>query len=492
MSYCSGQPLYTYTLAGELRKLEHEVTIISDFKGGLTGTDGYKLKENLEKVGVICLQHRTQLKDEYNLIIASENVSEQVLNQLPNTPVINIIHSEYEYETPIPNREQIIAYICVRYVVLEHIIKEHDIPIEKCIVIRNGVDRDRFKPKAKTPRDYYKIVVPCTLDTLREKFLNHLIDSANDKRRIFIYGFDCSAKRDNKPMVDYKSEFVAINPDKFDIQDELADADEVAGILLGRVNLEAWSCGVPSSVYHPVTLDHYLYEPPIDFNETYNIKNVTSKILSLFESLDDLTIVIPHLDATDKLKLVLDDLRKVKNVVVAKGGSFAESCELGFRSVKTEYVLFLNDDVRIHLNTIRNMLRAIKKIKDNSDMRQQEYDISGCMITNGCTGFNFDEEGVLEEVKNITIPVKYPSGCCLMMKSEVYKKLNGFNHKFINGCEDINFLLEAEQKGYKIIVTSDTIDHTPCSSSGRLDHIKYNIDLFNDLWKGKYKIRRPI
>lgn len=475
MSYLSGQPLYSYEVCMELVRRGHTVSMCSEWIDNVHGVEGFKLRENLEKAGVKIIGIKTLegLEANYDLVIASEKVSEKLLPRLPDSPFINIIHSEYEYEEPMYNCPQIIAYVCIRYNILWHIVNEHGIPKDKCIVIYNGVDRERFKPIKKTKRDYEIVVVPCTLDTLREAFLNKIISTGSEKRQIKIFGFDCGAKLD-------ESAYVTVSPDKFDIQEEVANADEVAGILLGRVNLEGWSCGVKSTVYDPVTLEAKTFDPPIDFDKKYNIKNVVGEILSLVVDIDDVTIVIPHHNRIDKLSYLMTDIAKVKNVVIKRGGTFAKNNNDGFKLVETKYVLFLNDDSRTSSGLIRGL---ISKMKD--------YDIAGCLTEKGCTGFNI-VNGVLEQVNDNTLPVKYPSGSCLMIKTEVFKKLL-FNENFKNGCEDIDLYLRAEKLGYRIGIYSDIkLQHEEGSSEGRYLYNHENIKLFNSLWKNKCKINDVI
>lgn len=474
MSYLSGQPLYCFELCRELKKQGHNVTMVSEFNGGLTGSSGYRLKEELEKDGVkiVDIKNPTPgLTDKYDLIIANENISKKVLDILPSVPAINIVHSEYECETPIENSPQIIAYVCIRYNIMWHIVNEHNIPEDKCFVIYNGIDRNRFAPIKKSKRDFEKVVVPCTLDTMREAFLNDVIDKATKKRRVFIFGMDCGAKL-------HENEWVTVSPDKFDIENDIADSDEVIGILLGRVNLEAWSCGVKSTIYDPNTLEHKTYEPPVDFDLKHNITNVVHKILKLAINLDDVTIVIPHHNRVDKLKMLMDDLSGIKNVVIRRGGTFAENNNNGFKCVNTPYVLFLNDDSRVpDYSLIRELIRSSK-----------DLDIVSCAINNGCTGFRI-EQGRLVEVNDINEEITYPSGCCLLIKSEVFSKLNGFDEIYKNGCEDIDLYLRADQMGYRIGVNKNVIlDHNEGSSAGRYDHLEENIIVFNTRWKNKCQI----
>ena len=334
-------------------------------------------------------------------------------------------------------------------------------------MIFNGVDRKRFKPlKKKTKRDYYKIVAPCTLDSMRESFLNAVIDSATKERRVFIFGMDCGA-------ILHESPYVKISPDKFDIEKDIADADEVAGILLGRVNLEAWSCGIKSTIYNPDSLEYSTLPIPKDFDEMYNIKNVAKRIIDVLTTLDDVTFIIPHHDRTDKLKDLLDDLRDVRNVMVVKSGTFAEGCWKGFINIETEYVCFLNDDIRIH-NTM--VLRSLKDALG-------ECDIIGARTSEGCTGFNIIDGKVKIITDNKVEGIHYPSGCCLMMKSATFKALKGFLQIYINGCEDVDLFLRAENKGYKIGVAKEIVEHHEGSSSNRYDKNTENIETFNQRWK---------
>ena len=469
MSYLSGAPLYNHSLAIELKRLGHEVTVYSDFTGPLTGASGYRLKQDLELNGVLCVQRGTQLPEQ-DLFIVSETISDELLLSQPNTPALVVVHSEYEYETPLTDRPQILKYICIRPSIMEHIIREHSIPPEKCVVIYNGVDRNRFQKRNKTKRDYYKVVVPCTLDTLREPFLNLLIDGASKDRRIFFYGFDCGAKL-------HPSEWVTINPDTFDIQDEIADADEVAGILLGRVNLEAWSCGVDSSIYDPVSLIGKVYPPPKDFDEKHNIRNVASKILKLIKNLDDITVVIPHHDQREKLRWCLESLSGVKHIQIYKGGTFAHN--LNKAVPETDIFLFLNDDTVVD---IRSTLMGMMTLLDGSD-------IVGCNLSSGCNGFNL-VDGQLEEVVDPSMSVRWPSGAVLMMRADTFKEVGGFDEGFVNGCEDIDFFLRAEKKGKTFgKYTSGVITHNEGSSTGRYDHLNSNIELFNNKWKGVCQIK---
>lgn len=282
MAYLSGQPLYCYELCRELNNQGHDVTMMSRLyvqEGEPADREGHKLVENLLAEGINCVLFDENKCSGYDLILASEPQSEIIFKSSGSTPVFNIVHSEYNCENPFKNRKEILNYICIRPSIAAHIICKRSIPPEKVKVIYNGVDRDRFNEKLRLKavnKGFYHIVVPCTLDGLREKFLNYMIENATEDRRVTLVGMDCGAQLKESP-------YVEIKPDTFNIQEEMADADEVAGILLGRVNLEAWSMGIKSTIFDPVTLEHITIEPPEDFDNKHNIKNVVKQIIKLYE-----------------------------------------------------------------------------------------------------------------------------------------------------------------------------------------------------------------
>lgn len=260
MGYLSGACLYTYELARELAKT-NDVTILSDWR--VIGKDGEYLKRGLKGINKI-----SYMRGEYDVVIASQFCPEV------KCPVINVVHSEYDVETPIPNCD---AYIAIRPSIKEHIIKEHNIDTEKVFVVYNGVDRDRFKKVDKVKRDFKLTVVPCTIDRLREKFINHLCSLSNEKNVYAFFGDYYGAKVNKTP-------YTLFFPAKFHIEENIGGADEVAGILLGRVNLEAESCGVPSLIYNPDTLQSDYFKSD-DFDERHNIKNVAKQILDIIKYL---------------------------------------------------------------------------------------------------------------------------------------------------------------------------------------------------------------
>jgi hypothetical protein len=268
MEYLSGQPLYCYELAKELSK-EHCVVLASKW---IFATDeAKKMRANLEKAGVQCVEP-SEVATNFDLQLASEFCI------IGAGPVINIVHSELDCESPIEDLP--IGYIGIRLSVVDHLSQNHGIDRRLCRVIYNGVDSERFKPKEKAPRDYKLIVVPCTFDANRAKFIEHMAGSADKDTHVVFVGKDFGhAPKEN--------EFVKVLPELFDVENIVQDADEVAGTLrLGRVNIEANFCGVKSVIYDSVTLDKTeFFLERAELEQKHDIKNVSKQILNFYDDI---------------------------------------------------------------------------------------------------------------------------------------------------------------------------------------------------------------
>lgn len=270
MNYLSGQPLYCYELARELQRTGHRVTIISNWDNPTPAAK--TMAKRLAAAGVRCADWNSPLTDRPSIILASEADSSVLLDRYPDTPGINIIHSEYPVERPIVSCPNIRAWIAIRPSIKAAWESTTPGPWH---VIYNGVDRERFNIKKRAAIGLEHLVVPCTRDPLREKFLHKIAEFAGPKRIVTIIGKDFGVKfepRENLVLAD----------ETFEIENVYATATSVHGILLGRINLEAQSMGIANWIWNPETLENHRWQiSETDFDARHNIKNVADQIADL-------------------------------------------------------------------------------------------------------------------------------------------------------------------------------------------------------------------
>jgi hypothetical protein len=306
MMSLTGSPMYNYTLALEFKSQGHSVDLYSTFSNNET-------RNNLWQNGVIPLTIIDPNKH-YDLTLISQNTHQAILSYLKTDKIINIVHSEYTPETPIM-LPQIDKYIAIRPSIKDHIVNEHKIDAKKVEVIYNGVDFERFNLKKRKKHDgkYVKVVLPCTIDNLRLKFLNYYAEKASEKFRVYIYGHNYVPN-----FTDKLNKWVFVENEKFDIENYIADADLVAGILLGRINIEAMAMGIKTLIHNPDNPDEFK-EFEMDknkFAKTHNIVNVAKSIIKLYESIKVESIKVEEIQIPEKCEsIVIQDDGKTVEVI---------------------------------------------------------------------------------------------------------------------------------------------------------------------------------
>jgi len=267
MAVLSGSPIYNYTLAKELAIQGHDVDVYSGWG---------KYYKDLDKYGVRRLD-TINARGDYDLLLISQKQSFALAKKISSKKIINIVHSEYDCETPVIDNK-IDQYIAIRPSIKEHLIKHYGISDKNITVVYNGVDLAKFsKNKRKKHKEKYtKVVLPCTFDQLRLPFIEHYTKQASKDFRVLLIGQSFNNKF-------YKNEYVTIHKEVEDIENYITDADYIAGILLGRVNLEAMAMGIPSYIHNPANPEEFsLFDlSSKEFKKRHNIVNVAKDIIDV-------------------------------------------------------------------------------------------------------------------------------------------------------------------------------------------------------------------
>jgi GT2 family glycosyltransferase len=187
-------------------------------------------------------------------------------------------------------------------------------------------------------------------------------------------------------------------------------------------------------------------------------------------------IVIPHHDRHDHLKECLDCLpNSIFNIIIVSGGSFAENCNKGAKLAKTDNIIILNDD------TIPNPEYLIKMCEMNEDIvgaSQQMPEVSKIFY-----GIRFDSNRPLLATDKDSVII--PSGFLMRFKKQAWKKLKGFDEKYINGAEDVDLGLRALKAEMSIGIFEKPILHKHSQSEGRYRFAAKNERMVRKKWTEK-------
>jgi len=288
----TGSEMYVYELAKGLKKLNCDVTVLSDINGPLSkiaqqqgikvlpfsNPPGYKLGDG--KWGFNTPQgfQPSQPNNMYRVsevdfdIIHTQHtpITNQMCQMYPNIDKISTIHSEViELENPVIN-ETIKKYICIRPEIQKHITTKFNIDVNNTEVIYNPIDTERFNTKNTKDNGYVLFVG--TLDYLRENAIKDLVEYTKEiGKEFWIVGENKSNYLDDLLKNRHVKYYNATNK----VEGFVKNCSETAGILLGRTTIEGWLCGKPGWIYN-VDENGYILN-----KEKYNLPEDINKFDSL-------------------------------------------------------------------------------------------------------------------------------------------------------------------------------------------------------------------
>ena len=284
----TGSEMYVYELAKGLKKLNCDVTVLSDINGPLSAiaktkgikvlpfhdAPGFKLGDG--KWGINTPQgfQPSQPNMMYKIsevdfdIIHTQHtpITNQICQLYPTIDKISTIHSEViELENPIIN-DTIKKYVCIRPEIKDHIVSKFEIEKEKTEVIYNPIDTERFNTKNIKDNGYVLFVG--TIDYLRENTIKDLVEySKSIDKELWLVGENKSNYLEDILINSHVKYFNATPK----VENYVKNCSETAGILLGRTTIEGWLCGKPGWIYNVDESGHILNK------EKHNVPNDVKK-----------------------------------------------------------------------------------------------------------------------------------------------------------------------------------------------------------------------
>lgn len=263
----TGSEMYVYELAKGLKKLNCDVTIVSDINGPLSKiaqqqgikvlpfsqSPGYKLGDGKWSIntpqGMVLSQPNVMYKISevnYDIIHTQHTpITTQICQMYPNVDKISTIHSEViSLENPVID-EKIKKYICIRPEIQNYVTTNFEIPVDKTEIVYNPIDTTRFNTK-NTKDDGYVLFVG-SIDYLRETTIKDLVEySKSINKELWLVGDNKSNYLSDLLINKHVKYFESTNK----IENYVKNCSETAGILLGRTTIEGWLCGKPGWIYN--------------------------------------------------------------------------------------------------------------------------------------------------------------------------------------------------------------------------------------------------
>ena len=227
----------------------------------------------------------------------------------------------------------------------------------------------------------------------------------------------------------------------------------------------------------------------LNYNGIYWLKRNLDNIVK--HSLNIPIYVIDNNSSDDSLKYLKKKFPTINVHINTKNLGFAKGYnQILLKEKKIKYFIIINNDIEVTENWIEPLLqtiqkenasivqpkiKALKKSSQNKYIATNKFDYAGA--AGGFLdflGFPFCRGRILKETEidkgqyNDTIEIFWASGCCFIIESELFHKLNGFDQDLFMHQEEIDLCWRAKGINKKIYYCAEsTVYH---ANGGTLSH----------------------
>lgn len=230
----------------------------------------------------------------------------------------------------------------------------------------------------------------------------------------------------------------------------------------------------------------------------YNGKASTKKCLQELEKLEEgsfkLCVVVVDNNSTENFDLKEEDFKNLNLKIIRLqenlGFSGGHNKGISYAIINgADYVLILNNDVLLDKNLIKELLEPLERDKSigitvpkiyfakgfefhkdrysSSELGKVIWYAGGEMDWRNLIGFHRGVDEVDGGQYDESSETNFATGCCMMVKKEVFEKVGLFNEKYFLYYEDSDLSIRVRKAGFKIIfIPTAVIWHENAGSTG--------------------------
>lgn len=200
---------------------------------------------------------------------------------------------------------------------------------------------------------------------------------------------------------------------------------------------------------------------------TYNSAGFIENLLkSLKDFKKDSEVVLVDNNSSDNTVEIAKNFGDVRVFKTEKNLGFSRGINFGAEKANGEYLLFINPDAVYENGELIDLIKILKK-ENVGIVGGKLLDYDGNVEKSAGKFFNLFETllivfgldenlGVRFSPKTLT-KVDFVSGGLMMVSSDLFKKLGGFDEKFFMYVEDMEFCFRAKKEGYETVFFPNVI-----------------------------------
>ncbi len=172
----------------------------------------------------------------------------------------------------------------------------------------------------------------------------------------------------------------------------------------------------------------------------------------------------------------------VKVIANSRNLGFCVACNLGARAARGEYVVFLNNDMRVDENWLEPLIEAVRSGEtDCATSLILSWD--GSCVNFGGAGANFHGIGFQQGINDPDVEkykerkqILFACGGSMAIRKDLFCRVNGFDDSFFAYFEDVDFGWRLWVMGYRVLfVPESTAYHHHSATSKLMDVHKLRV-----------------
>jgi len=179
----------------------------------------------------------------------------------------------------------------------------------------------------------------------------------------------------------------------------------------------------------------------------------------------------------EEISVISEKYPEIRTIVNKENLGFCKANNQGVEIAlknKTDYILFLNNDTKVHpefLNILINYFEKNKKIGALSPIIKYSNSdrvwFGGVKFSLPLGGFILNNKSTKLNKDNKAYDTDYISGCCFLTKSSILKEIGMFDESYFAYYEDADLSFRIKKKDYQLkIVPNSIIEHEKSASAG--------------------------
>lgn len=208
----------------------------------------------------------------------------------------------------------------------------------------------------------------------------------------------------------------------------------------------------------------------VSYNSKTLLENCLFSVQQAMKELNGEIIIVDNNSSDGSKEQLPAKFPRIKFILNSDNLGYAKACNQGFRASSGDYALFLNPDTIIPETCLADCITFLQTHSDAGAIGVRMLNNKGEFLKESKRGlpspstsfyklfgltaifpksktFAKYYQGHLPENENS--PVEVLSGAFMMIKREVFEKLNGFDERFFMYGEDIDLSLRITQQGFK-------------------------------------------